>query len=149
MDEKVGQVLRETEKEQNAGRSCCPSQLEREMESEYPLINEGFKSAMQEQYNLFAKKHLDYGMKNIAAGTDLSTPEEVKFALTGLWFRVSDKINRWQNVLESGRPLNNETLLDTFQDIANYAIIGQLVYRGLWKKEAYEGTKESQGDTGF
>lgn len=128
-----------TEKEQNDSRLRCSSQLEREMESEYPLISKEFKTILQEQYNLFAKKHLDYGMKNIAAGTDLSTPEEVKFALTGLWFRISDKVNRWQNVLESGRSLNNETLLDTFQDIANYAIISQLVYRGLWKKEACEG----------
>lgn len=140
MDKKLGQ---ETEKEWCIGKSVLPVELEKEMEREYPIINEGFKTIMQEQYNLFAKKHLDYGMKNVAAGTNLETPKEVKFALTGLWFRIADKVNRWQNALETGIPLNNESLLDTFQDIVNYGIISQLVYRGLWKKEAYEDSKKS------
>ena len=29
---------------------------------------------------------------------------------------------------------NNESLIDTYQDIVNYGIIAQLVERDLWKK---------------
>ena len=83
---------------------------------------------------LFLQKNLDYGSKNITAGLDLKTEEEVKFVLNGLWYRISDKVNRWQNLLAKGEAnVQGESLLDIFQDIANYACISSLVARGLWK----------------
>ena len=85
-------------------------------------------------WSYLAKKHLDYGMSNISAGTLLATEEERAFALTGLWYRISDKISRWKNLLINNRVINNEPLTDTYQDIVNYGIIAQLVERGLWKK---------------
>ena len=105
-----------------------------ELKEHYPTIYNGYKEIMEEQFELFARKHLDYGMGNIAAGTQLSTEEEVDFAMTGLWYRISDKINRWKNMIISGREVYNEGLIDTFQDLTNYGIIAQLVKRGLWKK---------------
>ena len=105
------------------------------LKEEYPTIYEGYKSIIDEQFELFAKKHLDYGMHNVSAGTNLDTAEEVEFAMTGLWYRLSDKINRWKNMIISGRKAQNETLIDTFQDITNYGIISQLVYKGLWKND--------------
>ena len=74
-------------------------------------------------------------MHNVSAGTNLDTADEVEFALTGLWYRLSDKINRWKNMIISGRKAQNETLIDTYQDITNYGIIAQLVERGLWKND--------------
>ena len=73
-------------------------------------------------------------MQNISAGTQLSNDEEKEFALTGLWYRLSDKVNRWKNMIINKRKVNNEPLIDTYQDITNYGIIAQLVERGLWKK---------------
>ena len=105
------------------------------LKEEYPTIYEGYKSIIDEQFELFAKKHLDYGMHNVSAGTNLDTADEVEFAMTGLWYRLSDKINRWKNMIISGRKAQNETLIDTFQDITNYGIISQLVYKGLWKND--------------
>ena len=90
---------------------------------------------MEEQFELFAKKHLDYGMHNVSAGTNLETNDEVEFAMTGLWYRLSDKINRWKNMIISGRKAQNETLIDTFQDVTNYGIIAQLVSRGMWRND--------------
>ena len=101
---------------------------------EYPSIYAGYLDIMEEQFELFAKKHLDYGMHNITAGTSLSTKDEREFALSGLWYRMSDKINRWKNLIISSRRPQNETIIDTFQDICNYAIIAQLVEKDLWKK---------------
>jgi len=105
------------------------------LREEYPTIYNGYQSIIDEQFELFAKKHLDYGMHNVSAGTNLDTQDEVEFAMTGLWYRLSDKINRWKNMIISGRKAQNETLIDTFQDITNYGIIAQLVSRGLWKND--------------
>ena len=104
------------------------------LKEEYPTIYSGYTAVMEEQLELFSKKHLDYGMHNITAGTSLSNEEERSFALTGLWYRMSDKINRWKNLIINNRGVNNEPLSDTFQDICNYAIIAQLVEKDQWKK---------------
>ena len=105
------------------------------LKKEYPTIYNGYQSIIDEQFELFAKKHLDYGMHNVSAGTNLDTQDEVEFAMTGLWYRLSDKINRWKNMIISGRKAQNETLIDTFQDVTNYGIIAQLVKRGMWKND--------------
>ena len=104
------------------------------LKEEYPTIYNGYMAVMEEQLELFSKKHLDYGMHNITAGTGLANEEERSFALTGLWYRMSDKINRWKNLIINNRGVNNEPLSDTFQDICNYAIICQLVEKDEWKK---------------
>jgi len=104
------------------------------LKKEYPTIYSGYMAVMEEQLELFSKKHLDYGMSNISAGTSLSNKEERDFALAGLWYRMSDKINRWKNLIVSPRGPQNETIIDTFQDVCNYAIIAQLVERNQWKK---------------
>jgi len=105
------------------------------LKKEYPTIYEGYQQIVEEQFELFAKKHLDYGMHNVSAGTNLETDDEVEFAMTGLWYRLSDKINRWKNMIISGRKAQNETLIDTFQDVTNYGIIAQLVSRGMWRND--------------
>ena len=104
------------------------------LKEEYPSIYTGYMDIVEEQLELFSKKHLDYGMSNISAGTQLSTEDERSFALSGLWYRMSDKINRWKNLIVSSRGPQNETLIDTFQDLSNYAIIAQLVSRNQWKR---------------
>ena len=105
------------------------------LKEEYPTIYNAYKEIIDEQFELFARKHLDYGMHNVSAGTNLENPDEVEFAMTGLWYRLSDKINRWKNMIISGRKAQNESLIDTFQDVTNYGIIAQLVKRGLWKND--------------
>ena len=104
------------------------------LKEEYPTIYQGYNQIVNEQFELFAKKHLDYGMSNISAGTQLQNQDEIDFALTGLWYRVSDKVNRWKNLIITQRASQNEPLSDTYKDLANYGIIAQLVERGLWKR---------------
>jgi hypothetical protein len=105
------------------------------LKEEYPTIYNGYMSIMEQQLELFSKKHLDYGMHNITAGTSLANEDERSFALTGLWYRISDKVNRWKNMIITGRKTQNETLIDTYQDLTNYGIIAQLVERGMWKND--------------
>ena len=105
-----------------------------QLEKEYPTIANGYKKILKEQYELFAKKHLDYGMSNVAANTQLENESEKTFALTGLFFRLNDKVSRWKNLIISKRTAQNEALTDTYQDITNYGIMAQMVDRDMWKK---------------
>jgi hypothetical protein len=70
------------------------------LKQEYPTIYEGYKQIIEEQFELFSKKHLDYGMSNISAGTQLTNNEEKEFALTGLWYRLSDKVIILKNLIK-------------------------------------------------
>jgi len=105
-----------------------------QLELEYPELAKEFKIILKQQYELFASKHLDYGIQNISQGTNLETPEEKKFSLTAILIRMNDKMSRWKNIFIKNKVAKNETLLDTYRDLANYAIIAQLVEQDKWKK---------------
>ena len=82
------------------------------------------------------RKHMDYGLNNIALGGDIvNNSDDKQFSLTGLCIRLTDKISRLKNLLINGRSfVEGEGMEDTFIDIANYGIIGLLVGRDKWKK---------------
>ena len=104
-------------------------------EAEYPELSKEFKNIQKEMYEMFARKHLDYGLNNIALGGDLTNSEDKTFSLTGLCIRLTDKISRLKNLLINGKNfVKGEGMEDTFIDIANYGIIGLLVGRDKWKK---------------
>ena len=104
-------------------------------ENEYPELSEEYKRISEEMYEMFARKHMDYGLNNIALGGDLKNPEDKKFSLTGLCIRLTDKISRLKNLLINGKNyVKGEGMEDTIIDIANYGIIGLLVGRDKWKK---------------
>ena len=100
----------------------------------YPETTKMFQDIQFSQWELFCKKQKDYGPKNISVGTNLETEEEVKLALTGLWFRMNDKMQRFQQIVINNQEPENESLMDTFMDLANYAIIAQLVKEKAWGK---------------
>ena len=106
-----------------------------ELEQRYPEIAKEYKRIAGEQYGLFASKMLDYGKGNISVGTNLDNEEEVKLSLTGIWFRLQDKLNRLKTlVLLSKEPsVKTESVVDTFQDLSIYGIIAQIVQNGKWK----------------
>jgi hypothetical protein len=105
-------------------------------EEEYPELSEEFKKIQKEMYEMFAAKHMDYGLNNIALGGDIiNNNDDKQFSLTGLCIRLTDKISRLKNLLIKGRSfVKGEGMEDTFIDIANYGIIGLLVGRNKWKK---------------
>ena len=104
-------------------------------EEEYPELSKEFKNIQDEMYEMFARKHMDYGLNNISLGGDLKNPNDKKFSLTGLAIRLTDKISRLRNLLTNGKNyVKGEGMEDTFIDIANYGIIGMLVGRDKWKK---------------
>ena len=73
---------------------------------------------------LLLSKHKDYGPKNIS--------DSPGGPLNGLRVRMHDKLARINNLIDNNREPENESLEDSFKDMANYAIIGLLVLRGKW-----------------
>ena len=104
------------------------------IELEYPETAKSFKEIQKEQYELFCKKQMDYGPKNISVGTDLRTDEDVKLSLTGLWFRINDKIERLKQLVVFDKAAQNEPMIDAFSDLSVYGVIAQIVHRKKWGK---------------
>ena len=106
-----------------------------QMEGDWPEMTTEFKRLQQVQYELFLRKQHDYGPGNIAVGTQLQTQDEIHLSLTGLWFRMNDKIQRLRNMLLSGRESAvDEPLEDAYLDISNYGIMATIVKNGKWGK---------------
>ena len=107
-----------------------------QMEKEWPEMTAEFKKIQRQQYELFLHKQHDYGPGNISVGTFLVTPEEIKLSLTGLWFRMNDKLQRVKTLLlgEKKSAVKDEPLEDAYLDISNYGIMATIVGRGKWGK---------------
>ena len=108
----------------------------KDFENEYPGLAEGFKAIQKEQYELFARKMLSYGLGNIAMGSNLDTKEDVNLSLTAIWIRSMDKMQRLKQLvlLNKQNSLEDEPVEDAYVDLSNYSIIALLVKAGLWKK---------------
>ena len=107
-----------------------------QMEKEWPEMTTEFKRIQKEQYELFLHKQHDYGPGNISVGTNLQTQDEVHLSLTGLWFRMNDKLQRLKTLLLSGRKnaVEGEPMEDAYLDVSNYGIMATIVGRGKWGK---------------
>ena len=67
------------------------------------------------------RKQRDYGSRNIS-----------EFGEMGILMRVWDKICRLKNLMGKETAMN-ESIDDSWLDMANYALIAILVRRGIWK----------------
>lgn len=76
---------------------------------------------------LLIKKQKDYGPKNISLAPG--------GPLNGLRVRMFDKLARINNLVDTGATPENESLRDSFMDLANYAIIAMMVLDNKWDKE--------------
>ena len=120
----------------DVGQEYDPTDVIREMENEWPEMTDEFKKIQREQYVLFLQKQHDYGPGNISVGTNLQTKDEVKLSLTGLWFRMNDKLQRVKTLLlgEKKSVVKDEPLEDAYLDVSNYGIMATIVSRGKWGK---------------
>jgi hypothetical protein len=75
--------------------------------------------------HLLVKKQLDYGPKNISHAPG--------GPLNGLRVRMFDKISRINHLIDTGATPENESLRDSFMDLANYGIIAMMVLDGQWE----------------
>ena len=90
-------------------------------------FNEALQFKFQEAKALLLQKHEDYGPTNIS-----NAPGG---PLNGLRVRIHDKSARINHLLDSGVEPKNESLRDSFLDMANYAIIALMVIDGDWPEK--------------
>jgi len=92
------------------------------------MIPEDFKNDVFKQakanVDILIKKHEDYGPKNIS--------QSPGGPLNGLRVRMHDKMARINHLIDNDKDPENEALIDSFLDLANYAIIAQLVINNKW-----------------
>ena len=92
------------------------------------MISEEFKNDVYRQakanVEILIKKHEDYGPKNIS--------QSPGGPLNGLRVRMHDKMARINHLIDNDKDPENEALIDSFLDLANYAIIAQLVIESKW-----------------
>lgn len=84
-------------------------------------FEEGMDIVDRELKSLMVAKQTDYGHGNITA-----------FGEIGVLVRCSDKLARLKNILTSGRVPSNETIEDSWMDLANYAKIALMLRKGLF-----------------
>ena len=90
---------------------------------------------LKHMYITFCEKQYDYGPQNISLGRDLQDLENKRKSLQGIWFRSNDKLSRIDNLLTNmdSNP-KNESLEDSYLDLANYSIIAHIVNKNKWAK---------------
>jgi len=120
----------------DVGQEYDPTDVVGYMEKTYPEMTSEFKKIQRDQYELFCRKQYDYGPQNIAVGTILKTPEDIKLSLLGIWFRMNDKIERMKTLLmrNGTNSVEGEPVTDSFSDVSNYGVMAQVVARGKWAK---------------
>jgi hypothetical protein len=89
--------------------------------SEFYTVSEKYYGQL---HRLLIKKQSDYGPANIA-----NAPGG---ALNGIRVRMFDKIARINNLIDSEKDPENESLNDSFIDLANYSIIALMILDGVW-----------------
>jgi len=80
-----------------------------------------------ENAKLFDKKQNDYGPRNILA-----------FGTFGIVVRMNDKFERLKSLLvpkSKRKKPQNESIMDTYRDIANYASIAIMVETNRWPEK--------------
>ena len=131
-DQQMENVLKRSKKKE--AYTTIASNVVSQMKQAYPEMMAEFLSIQREQYELFAMKQQSYGPNNISVGTQLKTEADVKLSLTGLFFRMNDKIERIKTMIMNDVENKDEPLEDSFLDLSVYGIIAEIVRRGSWGK---------------
>lgn len=86
-------------------------------------LDEAFEQVCKEISDLFVKKHHDYGKENILEIEEL-----------GIALRIQEKVSRIKNLMLKQERPTNESLEDSWNDIAVYAVIALLYRRGQFQE---------------
>lgn len=95
-------------------------------------FEESIRAIATEIAELVISKQKDYGTKNILNSP--FGPEQ------GLVTREYDKLARLANLLSSGKKPKNESIEDSWKDVAGYALIALMVRRGSFELPLKEET---------
>lgn len=92
---------------------------------ESPKFRNEFRQTLEDKFFLFKTKNASYGSNNIAA-----------LGTKGIFVRIWDKVQRLRNLVwdDKKNPLADESIEDTFGDLAVYSIMAVVLLRGEWPK---------------
>lgn len=93
-----------------------------------------YTKIVNEMYQIYKAKNADYG--------DSVHDTFLKYGLLSFLVRMEDKISRLRSLTLKGKKeqrVKNESILDTLQDLANYAILA------IIELEEQADTKNSEG----
>lgn len=93
-----------------------------------------YTKIVNEMYEIYKAKNADYG--------DSVHDTFLKYGLLSFLVRMEDKISRLRSLALKGKKeqrVKNESILDTLQDLANYAILA------IIELEEQADTKNSEG----
>lgn len=93
----------------------------------YPETYNDFVDQQAEQFELFCKKHKDYGTSTLLKDTVQESVEDILK-------RIKEKANRVFNLNNKNSVPENESLIDSLNDISNYANISIIFLKGHWGK---------------
>jgi len=99
------------------------------------MLEIAFVKLQQEAFEIFKRKQASYGSGNIAT-----------FGARGVFIRMWDKVQRLFRLVWLGKKDSlgaDETILDTYLDLANYSLISILCIKGNWS-----GLTEEEGLNG-
>lgn len=92
-----------------------------DLKAEHEDLILDFFDVLLNALSVFKFKQYDYGPGNIAS-----------FGNIGVLVRLNDKIERLKNLMLNSKEVNNESIYDTWLDIANYGLIGLMCEEKLW-----------------
>ena len=89
-----------------------------------------------DEFRKVAHKHYAYGEDVLVSKQNDYGPTNISRSpggpLNGLRVRMHDKISRINHLIDNGATPENESLKDSFLDLANYSIIAMMVLDGEW-----------------
>lgn len=97
-----------------------------------------FWAELMQLHSLHQQKMADYGrdadpFANLRSSTEFGMP-----AWLGVAVRMNDKMHRLKSYAQNGK-LQNEGVVDTFRDLAAYAVMGKI----LWDDEQSRGIRSA------
>ena len=92
-------------------------------------FEEAVETVMQEMTSIMIDRQRKYGHRNI-----------LEFGEMGILVRASDKLARLKNfyIDKQGQEVSDESLDDTWTDLANYAIISLMLRKGIFERPLKE-----------
>ena len=76
---------------------------------------ERHKELLENMHDIYVRKNHDYG--------DSDSTAYLKYGITSFLVRLEDKMNRARTLSQKEQMVQDEKLVDTFLDMANYAIL--------------------------
>jgi hypothetical protein len=104
-------------------------------------LGAAFREIQATDAALFDRKQRDYGPGNIGDSWQA-------FGMASLLVRMNDKMQRLLNLSRTGAAPENESVLDSLSDLANYATIARMCIAGEWPMKEPEPEAQTEPPAG-